>query len=129
MHRCFPRDGRALRNDVKMKAVLSIDRWLARKSGFQGSKNDANLLSLGLADLVPTHPHRSRGCNAECILNNANGLISFSIPEDGRGLCVPLLQKGSRHLAQGRLFKYVVCRKRFSWMLLCRSWQVRNTNL
>ena len=54
------RDGRSLRNDVKMKTVLSVDRWLARRSGFQ--RNDMNLQSLGLGDLVPTHHHRRPFC-------------------------------------------------------------------
>ncbi|CAE7946240.1 unnamed protein product [Symbiodinium sp. KB8] len=55
------RDGRSLRNDLKQKHIFSLDRWLNRSTGCLGTSADETLTSVGLQDMVPSHPHRLTG--------------------------------------------------------------------
>ena len=52
------RDGRQLRLQAKPKAILAMERFLARGSGFLAKEPDACLKSLGLESICPTHHFR-----------------------------------------------------------------------
>ena len=56
------RCGRQLRLQAKPKAILAIERFLARGSGFLAREPDACLKSLGLESICPTHHFRPCPC-------------------------------------------------------------------
>ena len=62
------RDGRALRGQAKPKVILSINRWLAKSTGFQGKAQDSSLEDLGLGDVLPSHRHRQVGKSWDALL-------------------------------------------------------------
>eukprot|EP00439_Symbiodinium_sp_Y106_P006293 s3003_g1.t1 len=54
----YPRDGRALKKEVKVRNLMSLDRFLNRTGGFHSQAADQSLVDMGLQELSPSHYHR-----------------------------------------------------------------------
>ncbi|CAE7414538.1 unnamed protein product [Symbiodinium sp. CCMP2592] len=51
-------DGRALKKEVKVRNLMSLDRFLNRTGGFHSQASDQSLADMGLQELSPSHYHR-----------------------------------------------------------------------